>query len=74
MKYEVFDIEDMIVIKYDGITNGFHTRRNKKDEHQIVIFCVLVNCIDMDEDSNEITRGAYYDQGSGSGPVNATYK
>ena len=25
---ELFDIEDMYIIKYDSIKNGFNTRRN----------------------------------------------
>ena len=29
---ELYDIEDMYIIKYDSIKNGFNTRNNYKDE------------------------------------------
>ena len=31
-KQELYDIEDMYIINYDSIRNGFNTRRNCKDE------------------------------------------
>ena len=31
-KQELYDIEDLYIIKYDSITNGYNTRRNCKDQ------------------------------------------